>query len=70
LGKYGNASEPLFMAFSEWPHYLPNPSEVTAEERQVVEEWLRRRHGLPNDGMDVAVHIKKYFDRNKGANHK
>jgi len=52
---------------NEPPECLPPLSEMTTAEREIVEEWLRRKPDLPNEGMDVAVHIKKYFDNKKSA---
>lgn len=51
----------------ELPDFLPPLSEMTAAEREIVEEWFRRKADLPNDGMDIAVHIKKYFDKKNSA---
>ena len=64
IEKTGGGFEPtLYSPTVELPEFLPPLSEMTVTEREIVEEWLRRKADLPNDGMDVAVNLKKYFDK-------
>ena len=53
----------------EQPDFTPPLSEMTVTEREIVEEWIRRKPDLPNEGRDVAVHIKNYFDKTRPETH-
>lgn len=64
IEKTGGGFEPtLYSPTVELPEFLPPLSEMTTTEREIVEEWLRRKADLPNDGMDIAVNLKNYFDK-------
>ncbi|MCL2223726.1 MAG: RDD family protein [Defluviitaleaceae bacterium] len=60
---YENESS-LFNTPAEWQSFLPDPFLLTPEERQLAEDWLNRRHELPNNGAELgeklAAHFKKY----------
>lgn len=62
--KYKNSSEPGLYA-PEWPHFLPNPLDVTEQERQMVDEWLRRRDTLSDQGVAIGQKLAKYFNDKK-----
>ena len=59
--KYSRFYEPT-LGFSEWPHFLPNPSTTTDQEKHIVEEWLRRRDGFADSGVGLGQKIAKYFE--------
>jgi len=47
---------------ADWPEFLPSPNDMTAEERQVVEMWIRRKNYLPYRGADLARRLKRYHE--------
>jgi len=47
---------------AEWPEFLPPPTDMTAEERQTVEMWIRRKDYLPHRGGDLARRLKRYHE--------
>ena len=60
--KYGSAYEPSLGGFNpDWPQNFPDPLTISAEERSMVEEWLRRRDNLPNNGAGIRKKMEAYF---------
>lgn len=49
------------------PPTLPPLADMTPEEREVVESWLRRRDSLPNHGDDLYQKIVAYFNDKQQA---
>ena len=43
------------------PESLPPLDDMPPKEREIVENWLRRKHILPNDGMDIGMKISDYY---------
>jgi len=64
--KYG-ASFELTLLASNWPQYLPSPMEVTNDERQLIEEWLRRRNNLSDYGDSLGRKLATYFSEKRSA---
>lgn len=44
------------------PDFLPPFMDMTAEERSIVEDWLKRRDTLPDYGADIGEKLAKYFE--------
>ena len=59
IEKYDNKYEPTLAMQSTVPDFLP--PHATPEERAVIENWLRRRHKLPNNGKDIGKKIGDYL---------
>jgi len=58
--------DPVFTAQNlDLPKFLPPLMDMTAEERGIVEDWLRRRETLPDYGADIGEKLADYFDRNR-----
>jgi hypothetical protein len=51
---------------ADWPEFLPPPTDMTVEERQMVEMWLRRKNALPHRGGELGIRLKRYFENYKG----
>jgi len=61
--KYSDANEPsLFNTQYDYPPDFPDLLTLTAEERLLVEEWLRRRYDLPDSGVQIGNKFRKYFE--------
>jgi len=62
IEKYDSNYEPsLSIPESDLPAFLPPLIEMTPQERDIVENWLRRRHTLPNSGEEIASGLKQHF---------
>jgi len=48
------------------PATFPPMAEMTAEEREVVQAWLRRRHTLPDGGLKMEQQIVAHFTSKRG----
>jgi len=53
---------PLSMQNWDLPDFLPSFSTMTTQEREMVEDWLRRRETLPEQGVDIGVKVAEYFE--------
>ena len=62
IEKYDNKYEAAqSMQDHNIPDFIPPLENMTPQERAVIENWLRRRHKLPNYGMEIGVKIAEYF---------
>jgi len=52
---------PTELTSHEQPEFLPLFEEMTPSQRSLVEEWLRRRNGLPDLGKGIELQLKEYF---------
>ena len=60
--KYDGFLSPTENSYShEWPEFLPAAMDMTLPERQIVEEWLRRRENFNDGGELIAQKLKEYF---------
>jgi len=69
IEKYDSNYEPsLAIPETGLPDFLPPLIEMTRQERDIVEDWLRRRDKLPKRGVDIAQSLKYHFE-SKGYNY-
>ncbi|MCL2841495.1 MAG: RDD family protein [Defluviitaleaceae bacterium] len=69
IEKHDNTHEPsLFKPQYDWPQNFPDPLTLTEHERQLVEEWIRRRDTLPSYGMDIELRFREYFKSKEPIN--
>jgi len=60
---YEDEEPALFAQVPEWQSFLPDPFILTSEERQLTEEWLSRRHDLPDGGAAIGNKLVEYFKK-------
>jgi len=55
--------DPVFTTQNmDLPEFLPPLMDMTAEERSIVEDWLKRRETLPDYGADIGEKLAKHFE--------
>ena len=55
--------DPVFTTQNmDLPEFLPPLMDITAEERSIVEDWLKRRETLPDYGADIGEKLAKHFE--------
>ncbi|MCL2215734.1 MAG: RDD family protein [Defluviitaleaceae bacterium] len=64
--KHASPREPsLFGPQYQWPADFPDSLALSVEERNLVEEWLRRKDDLPDVGVEIGRKFREYF-KSKG----
>jgi uncharacterized RDD family membrane protein YckC len=60
--------DPVFAPHDhDFPKFLPPLSEMTAEERGIVEDWLRRREDFPDFGLEIENKLEEYFEKKQAG---
>jgi len=64
---YSNKYESSLFSITsvDFPAYLPPAEDMTPTERQLVEEWIRRKHNFLDDGAELARLFVDYFNKKK-----
>jgi len=58
---FNNFDPSFFTLYPKLPDFIPPLSEITTDEREIVEDWLRRRETLPDNGKKIEENLAKYF---------
>lgn len=53
---------------SPMPSFIPHLSEMTHEEKAVVDSLLLRKESLPNNGLEIENKLKEYFAQKSAQN--
>jgi len=58
-----NYDRDIILGIRAWdtPPEFPQLEEMTAEERDIVEDWLRRRDSLLDGGLELQIKLTKHF---------
>ena len=58
-----NYDSDFILGIKDWdmPAAFPPLSEMSGEERDIVEDWLRRRESFLDQGMELEMKLSKYF---------
>ena len=59
----------IILGISNWelPHGFPPLTDMTAEERGIVEAWLRRRDSFADSGAELEYRLARYFSMKERA---